>query len=210
MFVIIFIILIILLVVLFKKIRGSDKSPVQQLPIQNPPNKKKSGCLGFVGVVCIGILAALIIPSCNSSVKKKSDSKEEKSSASDTSKTHSDVQDLSSMESSLIEKVFVTLTAGKSNEYSEQITLNAGTEFEEIRTVYFLPAGDYIAKNVTDKPTQINVYSRATHMVDGWEEPLEVAYVSQIASDESVSFTVADDQYIYISEPTVIDIYSNP
>lgn len=105
------------------------------------------------------------------------------------------------------ETPFVVLTAGQPCEYSEELTLNAGTETEETQYVYYLPAGNYTAKNTSKFPAQINIYSRETHVVDGGEEPLETIFVSLIMQDDSVDFSIEEDQYIEIHEPDILEIF---
>ncbi len=92
----------------------------------------------------------------------------------------------------------ITIIDGEPNEYSEEYTLNAGTEKPDTSIVYFLPAGRYKVKNIGDNMNQINVYSRETHITDaGWEEAVDGSckLIDAGAADE---IEIPEDYYIKI------------
>lgn len=112
-----------------------------------------------------------------------------------------------SVEEESVSKNTVVLVAGQSNEYAEVLTLNKGTEFEETQYVYYLPAGTYTAKNVSIYPSQINVYSRETHINEaGREEPSETIFVKLLQVGESVEVSIKEDEYIEIHEPDILEM----
>ena len=101
----------------------------------------------------------------------------------------------------------IILEAGTENEYSEHLTLNAGTEFEENLIVYVLPAGKYNVHNITGNFAQINIYSKDTHITDeGWEEPEEAVFVKLLKEDESTEIEINEEQYIEIHEPAKFEL----
>lgn len=100
----------------------------------------------------------------------------------------------------------IKLVAGKRNDYSEELTINKGTEFEEKKIVYFLPKGKYSAKNVSSNIAQFSVYSREMTIVDGWEEPAETIFVKAFKTDEEATFEITGDQYIEINSPDKFDV----
>lgn len=95
------------------------------------------------------------------------------------------------------------LEAGKKGECGKLLTYNAGTEFEETFFAYYVPAGKYHVVNARTSPTQINVYSDETQIVNGVEEPKETSsYLLQ--STETKEITVPEGFHIEILEPTYI------
>ena len=68
-------------------------------------------------------------------------------------------------------KLMIDIEGGKLGEYGKEITLNAGTEFEETFIGYYLPASDYNVYNFGDDTIQVTVYADGTHIEDGWEYP---------------------------------------
>lgn len=97
----------------------------------------------------------------------------------------------------------VSIKAGSPNEYSEQITIGAGSEFEQTYFGYFLPAGDYMAQNMDTKHfSQISVMSRETHITEeGWEEAADGNAYS-FKEGETKRITIPDGgYYIKVVEP---------
>ena len=69
------------------------------------------------------------------------------------------------------EALAFTLMDGKLGDYGEEVTLNAGTEFEETEIMYHVPAGLYSVKNLnSDGGAQVTVYSGAPVLNGEWEE----------------------------------------
>lgn len=100
----------------------------------------------------------------------------------------------------------IRLVAGQENEYSQIRTWNAGTEFEETRLVYYVPAGTYEVTNTGAYRTQVSVYQGVTVTEEGWEEPANVGGVIVLEKGEQDEITVPDGFYIYIAEPTEIEL----
>ena len=100
----------------------------------------------------------------------------------------------------------IVLIAGKQNEYSKKITTNKDTDAELTRLVYYVPAGKYSVKNAGGYMTQVSVYSTATTVNDdGIEEPADYK-VTMIDAGNTEEIEIPEDYYIYISEPTEIEL----
>ena len=82
------------------------------------------------------------------------------------------------------------------------VTLNKGTDAELTRTVYKIPAGTYLVKNIDSKyMDQINVYSYETRITDeGYEEHAD-GFSKQIDAGKSEVITIPENYYVYISNP---------
>lgn len=100
----------------------------------------------------------------------------------------------------------ITLVAGQENEYSQAHTWDAGTELEETRIEYYVPAGTYEVTNIGAYRTQVSVYEGVTVTEAGWEEPANVGGAIVLESGERGDVTVPDGYYIYIPEPTEIEL----
>lgn len=100
----------------------------------------------------------------------------------------------------------IELIAGEENEYSESLTYNAGTEFEETLLAYNVPAGTYAVTNVGEYPTQVNVYEGVTTNDNGWEEPANVGDVITLKVGETSEITVPEGYHIEILEPTHVTL----
>lgn len=97
----------------------------------------------------------------------------------------------------------LVLKAGEKGECGKLLTYNAGTEFEETFFAYYVPSGKYHVVNARTSPTQINVYSDETQIVNGFEEPKETSsYLLQ--STETKEITVPEGFHIEILEPAYI------
>lgn len=93
-----------------------------------------------------------------------------------------------------------TITNGEVGEYGFEKTLNAGTDGEETKVCYHIPAGTYSVKNIGEYAGGINVYSDETHVTsEGWEEPAESGDGGQIQPGESMDITIGDGQYLEIN-----------
>lgn len=102
------------------------------------------------------------------------------------------------------------LVAGVQGEYGTPVTFNKGTELEETIIAYHIPAGDYIATNIGDYITQLNIYSDEIHVTEfGWEEPAVSVFVKLVEVGATVEFSIEDGQYIEIAEPTKLLIEKN-
>ena len=92
-----------------------------------------------------------------------------------------------------------TITPETKGEYGFEITLNAGTEFEETQIVYHIPAGTYSVTNLGEYQGQIQACSDKTIVNDdGWEEPENLGQVSVIKPNETIDFTIEDGYYLEV------------
>lgn len=82
------------------------------------------------------------------------------------------------------------------------VTLNKGTDAELTRTIYKIPAGTYLVKNIDSKyMDQINVYSYETRITDeGYEEQAD-GFSKLIDAGKSEVITIPENYYVYISNP---------
>lgn len=172
------------------------------------PKKKGKGCL-----IAVLVVVGLSIISALSGNRNKSNG--DSSSIAETAKTtkaittatteattttteaivlETPVTEQTSSES----KESIIIIADEENEYSEEYTLNEGTEMPDTNIVYFVPAGKYEVTNTGENRNQFNVYSRETHIVDGWEEPLYTPVVLLIEAGETEIVEIPDDYYIEI------------
>lgn len=104
--------------------------------------------------------------------------------------------------SSVDESVTIELVAGESCEYSELLTLNEGTEFEETYYVYRVPAGTYTVTNTGDYMGQFNVYGETVYVTeDGWEELSDTICVKLLDIGQSDTVEIGEGQIIEIHEP---------
>lgn len=94
----------------------------------------------------------------------------------------------------------ILIYGGKENDYSEVIIYNAGTSDEVKKTGYFLPPGVYTITNIKDNFVQVNVYSRATKIVDGFEEAEDVSFVKLLKERESVDVTISEGYFLYLAD----------
>ena len=101
----------------------------------------------------------------------------------------------------------INLIAGSTNDYSQLVTLNAGTQFEESYYVYNVPAATYSVKNNTQSRTQVTLYNPDSLNVneDGWEE-FSDAQAFPIEAGETIEVAVPDGWFIEIHEPTNITL----
>lgn len=169
--------------------------------------QKVNGCLVTVLIVLLLFLIFLFI----SAISSISNSNQLNSANMPTNTQNNIPTNTSVVEQSIVseenQNSTITLVAGEENEYAELLTLNAGTEFEKSQFVYYLPIGTYMAKNVSSYPSQINVYSRETHITEeGWEEPGETIFVKLLQVGESVELAIDDNQYIEIHKPDIIEL----
>lgn len=97
-------------------------------------------------------------------------------------------------------KEVISIDGEDAGKYGKTVTTNAETENELTYIGYFLPAGEYIAKNNRQYPGQVNVYSSETKMDDGIEYPVETsAYL--IPAGESKQITVPEGWYVKLVPP---------
>lgn len=81
----------------------------------------------------------------------------------------------SSVESSAeVSKLTITLNGDELGEYGKKVTYNRGTEFENTRNAYYVPAGTYTVTNTGKYKGQFNVYSDEIVVNEnGYEEPAD-------------------------------------
>lgn len=85
-------------------------------------------------------------------------------------------------------------------EYGFENTLNAGTELEETKIVFHIPAGRYYVKNLGEYPAQLAACSDETHITDeGWEEPAKTEKNVLIAADRTGRISISDGYYLEIN-----------
>ena len=189
----------------------------QQNPMQNPqqfvqnmnmqqqkPKKKKKGCLIAVLIFLgLGFLSSLAKGGKNDSgtTQKPAVTSEPAitTAAPETEPTNIEEESTAPAESSEEDVQPIRIVSGEENEYSEEYTLNAGTDSEETNIVYFLPAGRYKVTNIGKYINQINVYSRETYTDDaGWENPVSSPVAERLDPEASAEIEIPEDHYIEI------------
>lgn len=97
--------------------------------------------------------------------------------------------------------------AGEAGEYGKLITYNKGTDFEDTRWAYYVPAGNYKDINKRAVPDQINVYEDDVIITaEGWEEHKEGGMSKLVRENQSTEITVEVGQHIEIMEPSVFEL----
>lgn len=184
----------------------------QQLMQNNPqqkPKKKKNGCLIAILVVLGLSLLSAITGNHRKETNQDTTATKEPSVTTTASIIETEpvttASETTAPEESSTEILETTedihsirIVADEENEYSEEYTLNAGTDLPDTNIVYFLPAGRYEVTNTGKNRNQFNVYSRETHIVDGWEEPLYTPVVELLDVGESAEIEIPEDHYIEI------------
>ena len=142
-----------------------------------------------ISVLLLSLLLCVVLIGCSSSDKQSK--KQNETAPTET------IQATATAET----KLEFNIIGGEVGEYGSEITLNAGTELEETRLVYHIPAGTYVVTNKGKNMNQFNVYSdEVTKTDEGWEEPAESVFVKLIDVDSSEEFTITDNQYIYVTD----------
>lgn len=96
----------------------------------------------------------------------------------------------------------ITLVAGEKGEYGELMSLNVGTEFEEIYYVFRLPVGTYKATNAGQYMDQLSLYGDTVYKTpNGWDELSDTFGCLLLEPGESDELTIAEGQIIEIHEP---------
>lgn len=101
-------------------------------------------------------------------------------------------------------KESIVIDSHSLGEYGKTKVINAGTEFEETLTLFYIPNGEYEVTNDTKYFNQINVYTDSTKITeDGWEEI--------VVGEEGGSYTIKPGETITISVPEgyVVDIFDS-
>ena len=192
-----------------------NQMPQQQQVTPNTPQKPKkktSGCLVailiVIGLSCLSALSGnhnknngqhssapnepTVTTAVSTTVTEPSTTAAETAAPEESSAE-------SQTESTAEEAEPIRIVADEENEYSEEYTLNAGTDMPDTNIVYFLPAGRYKVTNVGDYRNQFNVYSRETHITDeGWEEAADSLPALLLEPGESQEVTIPEDYYIEI------------
>jgi hypothetical protein len=88
-------------------------------------------------------------------------------------------------------------------EYGKEVTLNAGTEFEEIEIMFYIPAGSYTVTNNSSAAVQLTVYSGGPESDGEWESlvaddscPKPVV----IMAGETGNFEISEGQFLVLSD----------
>lgn len=93
------------------------------------------------------------------------------------------------------------ITEGEKGDYGFELTLNKGTEFEETKYYYHVPAGEYTITNVGSNRAQVSVLSDEIIKNDaGWEEFAEGFDCVAFDANETGIIYVSDNQCIEITE----------
>lgn len=100
-----------------------------------------------------------------------------------------------------IESSAFYITEGEKGDYGFELTLNKGTEFEETKYYYHIPAGEYTITNVGSNRVQVSVLSDEIIKNDaGWEEFAEGFDCVAFNANETGIIHVADNQCVEITE----------
>lgn len=99
----------------------------------------------------------------------------------------------------------IVLEGGKDNDYSTTKTINQGTDLEETRVIFNVPAGKYDARNVGKNRAQVNVYSNAEVEQGESMEPAD-GKATLIEPGETQEIEVPEGYYIYIVQPDKIEL----
>lgn len=173
---------------------------------QQPKKKKGKGCLIAIAVVIgLCLLSSLSGNRNKNTADSSSGAATSATTKATTKKTTEKTAAVTTETDSIAETTEapeavepIKIISGETNEYSEEYTLNEGTEFSDTNIVYFVPAGKYKVTNTGQNINQFNVYSRETHIVDGWEEPLYTPVVIMIDAGESDTVEIPENHYIEI------------
>ncbi len=101
----------------------------------------------------------------------------------------------------------IVLAHGSLDEYSKEITLNAGTSEEATYIGYFIPAGTYTVTNIGKYMDQVTVYADGIQKNDaGWEEPITDGVPRPIVLDvdQSGEITIGENQYVKLGENSLL------
>lgn len=175
---------------------------IPNMPQQKP--KKKNGCLIAVLIFLgLGFLSSLAKGGKNDSgtTQKPAVTSEPAitTAVPETEPTNIEEESTAPAESSEEDVQPIRIVSGEENEYSEEYTLNAGTDMPDTNIVYFLPVGRYKVTNVGENRNQFNVYSRETYIDDiGWEYPVSTPVVILLEIGESAEVEIPEDHYIEI------------
>ena len=102
----------------------------------------------------------------------------------------------------------IKINGKTSNQYSQMITTNAGTENQLTRLCFFVPYGTYIVKNMRNYIDQFNVYSQKTRWDGNVEYPADgQAYLFQ--PGESKSVIIPNSYYVYVSPDSTFELNKN-
>lgn len=176
-------------------------------------NKAKYGIIatGWIVFLCIGLGGRSNRSETPPTVETPTEQTTTAATAEETSEletTAETVSETETVENEPLSENTIQLTAGQKNQYSEEMILNKDTEFEEKRIVYFVPKGKYTVKNGLSNPTQVTVYlDEIQKNDDGWEEPAASDTPPILLDSNAESeLEIKEHEYIYISEPTVIEL----
>ena len=97
------------------------------------------------------------------------------------------------------------LVAGKAGKYGKEIIMSKGTDMEEKLTVYYVPAGKYIVKNIGEYRTQVSVYEGFEKNAEtGYDEYTDMGNIIVLDVNGEDEIEVPEGWFIEIHEPTHI------
>ena len=98
----------------------------------------------------------------------------------------------------------IILMDGDIGEYGKEVTLNAGTEFEEKEITYYIPAGNYTVQNKNaNGSAQVSVFSGGPAKNGEWEEFVSddsCAKPIVVMAGETKDLEIKVDQFITLSD----------
>lgn len=100
------------------------------------------------------------------------------------------------------ENEIITISPTKTSDYSQEITLNSNTEFEDTRIMYNIPAGEYtVTTSDNYRPYCIYIYSKKTCINEnGWEEFETSTSTGLVDGYKSCEITINDNEWIYLGK----------
>lgn len=88
-------------------------------------------------------------------------------------------------------------------EYGKEVTLNAGTEFEENEIMFYIPAGSYTVTNNSSAAAQLTVYSGGPEKDGEWETFVDDGTCPKpvvIMGGEKGDFEIGEGQFLVLSD----------
>lgn len=92
---------------------------------------------------------------------------------------------------------------GEVGEYGKEVTLNAGTDFEENEIMFHIPAGSYTVTNNSSAATQLTVYSGGPEKDGEWETFVDDGTCPKpvvIMGGETGDFEIGEGQFLVLSD----------
>lgn len=147
---------------------------VKQPKVKQPKVKKpiyKKWWFYVLIILIIFIIAGAVGSSSKNKATEEPAAASSVSQITEISEAPSVSEDEEATEDTSEQTLSFILMDGELGDYGEEVTLNAGTEFEEVEIMYHIPAGLYSVKNLNpDGGEQVTVYSGAPVLNGEWEE----------------------------------------